>query len=474
VDVSSLAVDQDLSIEVAVEQPDSTRPVLVDGNLLLPDTIPRDRKVLHVASGSSSTLNFEIHGLPIGLHHGRVSLSTEDGLAIDNTRYFTVNMQSPMTVLLAASPGADPRYVESVLSPYEMRLQGQAAFDCQTIDADGLVDRPLADYDIIGVLDPRPLSVAHWKALKQFVQQGGGLALCLGRNAVPMEAFNEFAGDLLPGKLRMQWRTAEGEVLFLAAQNMSHPILSLFRGRESVVPWDEYPIYRHWMLDVLQPGTSIVMRYSNQQPAILESIVGAGRLITVTTPFSDPTNEPERPEWNRLPTGEEPWPFFALTMELFRHLGHASAPRWNYLTGEVATVLLPSVTTEETWQLLTPSGDWQNVRPRDSAIQVSETEAVGTYRLRGPRADEAPSGFSVNLPEPATDVARLDVKQLDEILGPGRYTLTRGPEELKRGIGQARVGRELFPFLTLVVAGVLIMELLLANRFYAAQGSRKG
>ena len=69
----------------------------------------------------------------------------------------------------------------------------------------------------------------------------------------------------------------------------------------------------------------------------------------------------------------------------------------------------------------------------------------------------------------ATDVRRLDPNLLSEILGADRYTLARGTTELNRGIGRARVGRELFPFLMLVVVGLLAMEHLLSNRFYSMQ-----
>ena len=54
---------------------------------------------------------FELRGLPVGVHHGRLRISADDGLAIDNTRYFTVDVHDPWPVLLATSDGAVARYV---------------------------------------------------------------------------------------------------------------------------------------------------------------------------------------------------------------------------------------------------------------------------------------------------------------------------------------------------------------------------
>ena len=52
------------------------------------------------------------------------------------------------------------------------------------------------------------------------------------------------------------------------------------------------------------------------------------------------------------------------------------------------------------------------------------------------------------------------------------YSLARNRDEVNREIGEARMGREFFPWLMLVVAIVLAMEHLLANRFYVRPGQR--
>jgi hypothetical protein len=52
------------------------------------------------------------------------------------------------------------------------------------------------------------------------------------------------------------------------------------------------------------------------------------------------------------------------------------------------------------------------------------------------------------------------------LLGADRYQLARDQEQLVRVQGRQREGREFFPFLLALVAATLVLEQLLANRFY--------
>ena len=72
----------------------------------------------------------------------------------------------------------------------------------------------------------------------------------------------------------------------------------------------------------------------------------------------------------------------------------------------------------------------------------------------------------MNLPTDASDLTRIGAAELDERLGRGRYQLAREIDEIVREQGEQRVGREFFPLLVLLMAGVLGIEALLANRFY--------
>lgn len=469
--LASLDTEGNFDIELSLEEPDPTRPVVVDGKLLLPELIQRRRKTVTLAKDATAPVFFEVR-IPAGIHHGQISVKANDGLTIDDRRYFTVEVRPPLPVLLATSKEAEASYVKQAISPDELAQRREAAFDCHVIEASQILNQQLGDYSAIGLLDPDPLTEAHWQRLEEFVARGGGLAIFLGSNAVPAAEFNNFAKKVMPGNLAHQWRVGEGDYLFVSPQNLAHPTLSLFRN--NIITWDESHVFKHWTLNELKQGTNVILRYSNNQPAILESVIGDGRVLVMTTPLSDRRNYSERLAWNELPTTEVPLPFFMLVNGIFPYLAGQSQVALNHSVGEVVSIRTQAreLQIDGTWQLVTPEGDWQNVRSDQGAVTVSSTESPGTYRLKPGRPDEQGLGFSANLPDMATNVKRLADGKLDEVLGEDQYTLARGTEELNRGIGRARVGRELFPFLALVVVGLLAMEHLMSNRFYPNTSSQ--
>ncbi len=453
-------------VEVQLEKQDSTRPVTVDGKTLLPESLQRDRTQVTFQPDGLQRVEFELRGLEKGTQHGFLNLTAGDGLVVDDRRYFTVEIREPLSVLLAAGEGAVARYLANSLSPYILRETGQASFDCDVIGLEELSQPNLDDYAAIGLLDPGPIAAEQWQRLEQYVRGGGGLAMFLGRNAAPLEDFNAAAASVLPGTLHLQWHAARGEQFYISPRNLSHPILAAFRSMDTIVPWDSHPVFIHWALKDAKPGAGVVTNFSNDQPAIWESVIGEGRVLTMTTPVSDSRNNPDRPAWNWLPTGED-WSFFVLANEMFFYLTGGAEGTLNYRVGQTAEVqLAKSSPADQRYQLFTPRGDWQDVTAKGASLTVGFTETPGTYRLKPVTPGQPVLGFSANLPADVTRLERTEESSLDEILGKDRYVLSRSRDEIDRGIGRARIGREFYPFLLALLAAVLGCEHLMSNRFY--------
>jgi hypothetical protein len=118
-DVVSLNMDGEFDLQVSLEEPDPTRPVLIDGKLLLPELTPRRRISQSVEADSEATVAFSLPALPSGVHRGQVTVKSNDGLSVDDTRYFTIEVRPPFPVLLATSGDADPQNVKQAISPDE-------------------------------------------------------------------------------------------------------------------------------------------------------------------------------------------------------------------------------------------------------------------------------------------------------------------------------------------------------------------
>jgi hypothetical protein len=426
----------------------------------------RGQQALKFGSGESQRADFTLRGLATGVHQGYLKLAGEDALACDDMRWFSVEVRPAWRVLIAAPQDADrgPKdyafFLSQALAPDEFRVQGKAAFECDVVSTDELAGKSLDGYAAVCLVDPRSLPPATWQKLNSFVAAGGGLGIFLGRNAT-VQSFNEpVAQELLPGKLVRQWR---GDVTF-SPETYEHPVLSKFRTLD--VAWELAAVFRHWQLGALNAATVVVVPFSDNHPAILERPVGGGRVITMTTPISDPTNRSDL--WNVLPTGDKAV-FVTLANELMFYLVGRGQERLNYTAGETAVVHIDAGDGYPMVSLTTPRGD-QIRTPLDdkqSAVLVTSTEAAGNYRIQaggGPQAIDL--GFSVNLPSDVSQLDRVNDDDLKAVFGETPFRLAHNRDEIDRNISAGRVGQELFPYLIVLLAVILGCEQVLSNRFY--------
>jgi len=452
------------TVELHIEEPNPERPLIVDGEMLVPDSQLRGQQIVELPDDASQIVNFHLTGLHLGSHQGQIKIAGQDGLVLDNVRYFTIEIQEASPVLVLAPAGVNTKFFVETIAPYEFRETGKANYDCTVRKQADLPNLDLEDYAAVGLLDPLPLMPPDWDKLVSYVRGGGGLAVFLGHNADTTSFNDPSAYPLIGGKLARKWRSA-GDV-FVTLRDLSHPVTLEFRDIATSVPWPQFPVYRHWVLEDFSENARLVIPFSNNKPALVETTLAQGRTLTMTTPVSDPLRPSGRQTWNELSTGEDAWPCFMLVNEMMRHLVDTSSTKLNYLAGE--TALLPNSRGRhpDRYQLFTPLGQPQDVAAADGSVTVKFTEYPGAYRLKGIRGGPVVRGFSVNLPKAASELARLPRSDLDGILGPNRYHYARSEDEIVLGVGEARLGREFYPFLIALVAIVLAMEHLLASRFY--------
>ena len=232
------------------------------------------------------------------------------------------------------------------------------------------------------------------------------------------------------------------------------------------MPWSEFPVFKYWELESPADDVYVLASFANGQPALVERRVGTGRVITMTTPVSDPAYDDP---WNLLPTGPDPWPFLALANGVATYLVGAGDAQLNYQAGQTAILRLAPGEQVSSYVLDIPGAApvRQSLTPGQQDLSVTSTETLGNYRIRaGGEGGRLDRGFSVNCSTEISDLARADFATIAAALGKDRVQLARSREEIEVRVGQGRVGRELFPALILAMAFVLGAEQLLANRFY--------
>ena len=94
-------------------------------------------------------------------------------------------------------------------------------------------------------------------------------------------------------------------------------------------------------------------------------------------------------------------------------------------------------------------------------------EQVGNYQVHSVGEPVEPDrGFSVNLPAQVTQLARLTDQELSDTFGPFKPQVARSNDQIVRNVHDSRVGREIYPWLILVFAGLLAVEYVVSNWFY--------
>ena len=454
---------------------EATRPLAVeisddDGRL-----VRRGMKPVTGQDGGPVTVSFEVGGLKPGTRQGRVVLDGSDDLAADDVRSFTVEVGAPGRVIVAAARPASQtaRLIVEALAPAALRRAGTARFACEPVDYEALDATNWETAAGIVLLDPPPLADRQWEALAAWLAPGRGLVVWLGP-AAGGDRFNT-AGSrrLLGGELVRVWRTADAGN-FLAPTALDHPILAAFRRVGDAVPWQDFPIFKHWEFALLDPPAvdgeagggpaAVVAAYRNGLPAILEHRVGQGSVVVVTTPVVREAGDPAA--WNTLATGFEPWPFLILANETLLH-AIASPDDRNVVAGNAATLHLgrrdlPTAVVQ------TPGGDTfpAAIDRTRGTVTITATLEPGNYLVRaGGEVEGVADGFSANLDPAATDFRRLAADDLARVLGPG-HRLARTEDELVRDVNLERVGSELYGWLIVLAAVVMAADWVVANRFY--------
>ncbi len=184
----------------------------------------------------------------------------------------------------------------------------------------------------------------------------------------------------------------------------------------------------------------------------------------MTTPVSDRAYQNP---WNLLPVSEG-WPFMILSNQTMTYLVGGGEQHGNYLAGQTAIVPLGAASQRRDYLLFTP-GNLSFPLAADlkrHEVAVTATEQVGNYRLQAGGSEGVDFGFSVNYAPDQTQLDRLNDQELAGLFGPLKYRLCRTRAQIDRDISVGRVGRELYPALILVIALVLGLEMLVADRFY--------
>ncbi len=439
------------------------------------DGQPKEKRPIELAENAEVEVSFLTPAtLAAGLHQGDIRLSGgDDNMSFDDKRFFSFVVQPAYRVLIISDLSIDADFVKNVLEPDPRDLrEGETQF-CKVTrmlanDFSRMPNKSsLREYSAIFLLNVARLTDSDWGALTSYVRDGGGLVVGLGSRVTP-ESYNDTAaGQLLPARID-KIRTMPQNSVF-AKPDGSHSLFNRFRN-EYEAALSRVPVYKAWSV---QPQTSRpILLYNDGTPALLERPfpgTRTGHVLLWTTSLSrGVSGRGTDPGWNELWNS---WSFLVM-LETVEYLAGTSTETLNYEAGQDAYLSLDPVRRASNFAVEGPKPEDKqspSVSPTQEKVPISSPQSIGQWKVTGKAPDGSAinMGFSVNVPESESTVVPLEENELISIFGSKENVhLAEDAKNWGELVNKVRIGREIFPWIMLLILIIVTLENLLANRFH--------
>ncbi|MBT5874902.1 MAG: VWA domain-containing protein [Candidatus Latescibacteria bacterium] len=411
-------------------------------------------KRVSIPSQAGQVVTFR-HNFKQDTNAGVVDFGT-DPLEIDNKYYFTVNTPAPLKILIVEdrSSGSSQTTAGFYLNQ-ALNIRPDPPMTVDTRTAAALSNISLGNYQAVILADVAAVSRPARTRLTEYVNSGGGLIIGMNPN-VSVNVFNSAMGSLLPGKLvdliPATQNRRRPEFKSLSEVSYLHPVFQPFSGPHH----GDFGTARFFRIARIAPDSAatIIGRFDDGSPAIIEKSSGSGRILMLSSTFSL--------AWNDLPIRGVFLPFLYQTVDyLGDRLGRSGANRNFFLVGE-------SVRLESTRSMTITSPS--NVRSMvsgsaDQTPLFTETNETGLYQV-GPK--DSGEMFAVNLDTDESDISHVDIEEfVSAVINP--VTESQEARELKAQasmVENTEVERrqKLWWYLSLMLLVVVLAETLIASR----------
>lgn len=336
--------------------------------------------LVEIASVKNAPVTFEFIPLTTGILSGHLQ-TDDDDLAIDNRRFFVLNIPAVLKILVVGEQATDGNFILKAL-----QAGPDQAVTARYVTTEYLGNENLTNYDGLIFTNVADLSAANQNALNDYLGNGGGLLLFACHDCTP-DDFNTLWADRF-GFPRWHGtrQTGNGAYLGPGKFDSGHPV---FR---ELWPNDNVPAGSVHFFNIpgLVCGTkqSVLMSFDDGTPLIVESQREAGRAVMMAT-------VPEG-EWADLPFSG----FFpVLLRRLVMYIAGSAAQPFDYATGDsLEIVKIPGDNAIP--QVQTPSGRRFTPHPDNDKYIFNETGETGIYTIM--RNGNQAEHFAVNLPESET------------------------------------------------------------------------
>ena len=446
-----LSVKVELTNRAPTSAPSTAVDLYLDGERVA-------RQQLDLAPGERRQLEFAATPHRAGRIGGHVELE-DDGLLLDNRRFFTLHIPETIDLLLVGDQPADTYYPRRALAASSL---GDLTLNLGSALVAALDSAQLASADVVALCNVKRLSPTQTAQLHRFVSHGGGLILFPG----PDSDLNYYNRYLLPGLVpallqgMMGRPNQQQSFRLLDMERPPHPLLQdLFTS----VPADQPRFYAAFELvpkDRLDP----LVYFDDGRIAVAQGWKERGRVVLFAAPLAL--------DWNDLPLRGL---FVPLLQRLARYLSLPAATNISYTVGQASQRYLADVPINSSVQAETPSGKRLLLSPELVGDRyywkIPRLDEAGLWRLHyqtttaqeGLGKTKLADLFAVNLNTKESDLTPLDPQLLARRFGQDRTHLITAADELKNLVLGNRYGRELWREFLLFGLVLLVAELWFAR-----------
>ena len=449
------------------------------------DDVPKENKTVDIPANGEREVSFVIKNVDAttSLHQGKVQfIGKPDPLAFDDVRYFTFSLKPPTHVLVVSDQAVDAEFIAAAIDPEPLHGSSSRPFRVEKIRTFQLQDQAenlSKRYRVVFLNNVEQLGEEEWVKLRGFVLDGGGLVVGLGNRSLSGNYSTITPAQLLPAAVEEQKPIKDGTT-FGEILDLTHPLFAQFQKELSPM-LHQAPVSKYWGVSVRE-GSRTLLTYADKAPALVERIFPGprtGRVLLWTTPLSRRSDSTSPDAWNEFPNDLIcGWSFFILMNQTVNYLSGATVQTMNYEAGKDVIVPIDPARRFKNYivqgpehkasERLTPTAN------SDSLAIVAQQPGQWTVVASGDDGKSETRGFSINAPAEETRFAVLENPDLEKLFG-GKdgFSLADDAESLKRAVEKIRIGRELFPWVMLLIMVVVTVESVLANRFYRESAQQR-
>lgn len=477
VELSSRRVSVHAPLAVTVSVSCGDRPAQRTVVLEIDGQIRRRQTVRLDQPHSVRAVTFDYQPTERGLLQGSVALLEPDPLAADNRRFFTVEVSEPASVAVVyggtrAPQAGDAAFaVDQALAPSPLRAEGRASVDPELLAAHDLAAASLGGYEAVFLVDAAGLTPDAWRALDDFVTRGGGLVVIAGEGTAAeltagRSSYDSPAARRLLG-VRLGKVVPSPNGMPVDPPDYADAALGAFDGGAGG-DLAAVTVYRHLAIQP-EAGRRTVLAVGGQ-PLL---VVGGHGQGTVAVLAAGP-----QADWSSLGSFRRANECVVLLESLLGHVAGQSGRQGRYDIGRELTFAFPRAMGGMDCVLTGPGLEGavtRRIAAQTATAVLPPLEQPGNYQLRvdlptGPRR----LGLSLNVETQESVLRVRPTADVEKFFGPGLVHVAQGVEGLRHAETLVRQGRERTGQLIPILMAVMVLEVLVANRFHRDPSSGQG